>query len=87
MKPVPRSWYGLPPAGGRGQLRTRTGGGTHGAEAGLSIFSLLISGMVVWGGLGLLADHLLGMTWLTPTGILVGLATAFYLVVKRFGSE
>lgn len=87
MKPVPRSWYGLPPAEGRDGQRPRSGGGTHGAEAGLSIFSLLISGMVVWGGLGLLADHLLGTTWLTPTGILVGLATAFYLVVKRFGSE
>jgi len=56
---------------------------------GWAVVSTLIGGIVVWGGLGYLADRLFGITprILTAVGIVLGAAGAIYLVYLRFGKE
>ena len=42
--------------------------------------------MVVWGGVGWLLDLWLHIRVLAPVGIILGMATAIYLVVVRYGT-
>lgn len=48
-----------------------------------AISSTLLSGLIVWGGAGWLADRWLGTSFLTLIGLLVGMATGMYLVFHR----
>jgi hypothetical protein len=45
----------------------------------------LFAGVVVWGGIGWLIDLWLDTTFVKAIGVLVGLATAIYLVVVKYG--
>ncbi|MDP9207535.1 MAG: AtpZ/AtpI family protein [Actinomycetota bacterium] len=59
----------------------------RGAEMVWSIIGTLIAGVLAWGGIGWLLDRWLGTRYLVAVGILVGMAGAFYLIVKRYGSS
>jgi ATP synthase protein I len=61
-------------------------GGSQGMNQGMQVLSYLISGVVLYGGLGWLGDHFLGTGFLLPIGIVLGAAFGIYLVVKRFGA-
>ncbi|WP_067507812.1 AtpZ/AtpI family protein [Actinoplanes sp. TFC3] len=58
-----------------------------GDQSAWAALSTLLSGIVVWGGLGYLVDlwldlpNRLGLL----VGMIVGLAASLYLVIKRFG--
>jgi F0F1-type ATP synthase assembly protein I len=59
-----------------------------GMSTGWAITSTLVAGMVVWGGLGLLVDRLMG----TPRvflaiGVILGAAGGTYIVYLRYGKE
>ncbi|KUP96225.1 AtpZ/AtpI family protein [Thermobifida cellulosilytica] len=58
---------------------------TSGASVdGITIVSLLVSGMIVWGGVGWLLDRLTDHRALfLPIGILLGLGLALYMVFAR----
>ncbi len=60
----------------------------HGPEWGMNtgwaIVGTLISGMVVWGGIGWLVDWWLGTSFGLPVGLVLGAAGAIFLVVKRY---
>jgi F0F1-type ATP synthase assembly protein I len=58
----------------------------RGAEMVWSIIGTLIAGVLAWGGIGWLLDRWLGTRYLVAVGIVVGMAGAFYLIVKRYGS-
>jgi F0F1-type ATP synthase assembly protein I len=60
-------------------------GGSQGMNQGMQVLSYLISGVVLYGGLGWLGDHFLGTGFLLPVGIILGAGFGIYLVVKRFG--
>jgi F0F1-type ATP synthase assembly protein I len=45
----------------------------------------LIGGFAVWGGIGWLLDRWLETRFLTPVGLIVGMALGIYAVVARFG--
>ena len=62
-------------------------GAWAGMGIGWAVVSTLIGGIVVWGGLGYLADRLFGITprILTAVGIVLGAGLAIYLVYLRFG--
>jgi F0F1-type ATP synthase assembly protein I len=47
--------------------------------------SLLISGVVVWGGVGYLVSRWLGSPLFTMVGLLLGTATALYGIWFRYG--
>lgn len=61
--------------------------GTAGANVAWSIVSLLLAGILAWGGIGWLVDRWLGTQFFLPFGILMGAAGAMYLVIRRFGSS
>ena len=53
-----------------------------------AITSTLLAGIVAWGGIGLLADSLLGLRWLfLPIGMILGVAGGIYLVYLRYGRD
>jgi len=51
-----------------------------------SIFGYLLSGLLVWGGIGYGLDHLFNKEdTFTLIGLLLGMGSALYLVWMRFG--
>jgi F0F1-type ATP synthase assembly protein I len=54
-------------------------------DQGMSALSYLISGVLLWGGLGWLGDHFLGWGFLLPIGIVVGAGFGCYMIIARFG--
>ena len=65
--------------GGRSD-RPRTGLGDA-----WTILGYLLSGLLVWGGVGLLLDKWLGTGFFLLVGLLVGMATSIYIVYVRYG--
>ena len=57
----------------------------RGADVVWSIIGTLIAGVLAWGGIGWLLDRWLGTRYLVAVGIIVGMAGAFYLIIKRHG--
>lgn len=49
--------------------------------------SYLISGPVLFGGIGWALDHCLGTSWLVAVGILGGMALSLYLIWFRYGTQ
>ncbi len=67
-------------------VRRRPGRGAGNENVGWVIVSYLVTGMVVYGGLGWLIGHLIGVASVaTLIGLLVGLALAVILVIFRYG--
>ena len=54
-------------------------------NAGWSIFSYLIAGMVFYGGLGWLIGHWTHIAALFPIGALVGLGVGVFAVIYKYG--
>jgi F0F1-type ATP synthase assembly protein I len=52
-----------------------------------SIFGYLISGLLIWGGIGWGLDHWLHKGFFLPTGLILGCGASIYLVWLRFGRE
>jgi F0F1-type ATP synthase assembly protein I len=59
----------------------------RGAEMIWSIIGTLVAGVLAWGGIGWLLDQWLGTRFLVAIGVVVGMAGAFYLIIKRYGSS
>lgn len=47
----------------------------------------LLTGPLIYGGLGALADHWLGTSWLVGAGIVGGMALSLYLIWFRYGTH
>jgi len=76
----------IPPQGGSRPRPASPPRQGSGAETGWAVTGTLISGMVLWGGVGWLLDRWLGILFFAPAGILLGTAVAIYLVVVRYGA-
>jgi len=59
--------------------------GDGGQNIGMSIFSYLLSGMLVYGGLGWLISRWTGISLIFPLGMLFGLAVSIGMVIYRYG--
>ena len=57
----------------------------RGADVVWSIIGTLVAGVLAWGGIGWLLDRWLGTRYLVAVGIVVGMAGAFYLIIRRYG--
>lgn len=55
------------------------------ADAAWSVPSYLLSGIIIWGGLGWLLAELTDQTWLIPVGVVIGVGLAIYLVYVKYG--
>lgn len=60
-------------------------GESNGMDSGLRAVSMLIAGLLFYGGLGWLLDRWLQTSWLLPVGLLFGAAAGVYLVIARYG--
>lgn len=58
-----------------------------GIDQGMRVLSYLIGGVLLYGLLGWLGDHLLGTAFLLPVGIVLGAAGGVYVIIRRYGSE
>ena len=59
-----------------------------GEDVAWGMVSTLVSGPLVWGGIGMLIDSLVGTTRIfLPLGIVLGFVVSFYIVYVRFGRE
>ena len=47
----------------------------------------MLTGPLIYGGLGALADHWLGTSWLVGVGIVGGMALSLYLIWFRYGTH
>jgi F0F1-type ATP synthase assembly protein I len=56
-----------------------------GADESWAVLTTLIGGFVLWGGIGFALDRWWGTSFLTPTGLIVGMALGIYAVVARQG--
>lgn len=54
-------------------------------DDGMVVLSYILAGLILYGGLGWLGDHYFETVWLLPLGLIVGLASSIYLIVKRYG--
>ena len=59
--------------------------GDGGQNAGMTVFSYLLAGMLAYGGLGWLVAHWTGISLIFPLGMLFGLALTIWLVIYRYG--
>ena len=60
----------------------RRGGNT---DDGMVALSYILAGLILYGGLGWLGDRYLHTEWMVPVGLILGLASSFYLIIKRYG--
>lgn len=67
------------------KTRSSTSSASQGVGEGWAAVSTLIGGFVFWGGVGWLLDHWWGTRFLTPIGVILGMALGIYAVVMRFG--
>jgi F0F1-type ATP synthase assembly protein I len=58
----------------------------RGGDIVWSIIGTLVAGVLAWGFIGWLLDRWLGTGYLVAVGIIVGMAGAMYLIIKRYGS-
>ena len=58
-----------------------------GMNQGLRVLSHLIAGVLLYGGLGWLGDHLLHTSFLLPIGIVGGAALGIYVTIRRITAE
>lgn len=52
-----------------------------------TVLAYLLSGLIVWGGIGWLADRWLGTEFLVLIGLLVGMGSSMYIVWLRYGKS
>lgn len=60
-------------------------GPVAGPEDAWTVIVYLLSGLIFWGGAGMLLDRWLGTEFFVLIGMLVGGAAALYLVYIRYG--
>ncbi|NHC13391.1 hypothetical protein [Motilibacter deserti] len=54
------------------------------ADDGWGVLSTLLTGVFMWGGLGWLADWLLGTTVFLPVGLVGGAGLAIFTIYARY---
>jgi hypothetical protein len=52
--------------------------------AGWTVMAYLLAGPLLYGGLGRLLDHWLGTSFITPLGVVGGMALAVYVIAVRY---
>lgn len=57
------------------------------SEDGMGVLAYILAGLLFYGGLGWVGDHFLHTTWLLPVGLILGLISGIYLIIKRYGSN
>lgn len=72
-----------------GQSQRLPSAGTNGEspDNAMRVLSYVISGIVLYGGLGWLVDHFWHQSWGLPTGLILGMGLSIFLIIRRFGGQ
>lgn len=82
-RPVLRAlWRGTVGVTGRGSPEPEPG--AHHERDGWRVFSYMIGGMVLYGGVGWLIGHWTGISILFPLGMILGIVLSVLLIIFRF---
>jgi len=57
------------------------------SEDGMGVLAYILAGLLFYGGLGWVGDHFLNTSWLLPVGLILGLISGIYLIIKRYGRD
>lgn len=60
------------------------GGSARGADLGAAVLGTLLTGILVFAGLGWLLAELTGWRWLVPVATLVGVGLSLYVLILRY---
>ncbi len=60
---------------------------TNEQDSAWRAIAYLLSGPLIYGGLGALADHWIGTSYLVGVGIVGGMALSLYLIWFRYGTH
>lgn len=66
--------------------KTPQRGVAGGSDDGMAVLSYVLSGILLYGGLGWAGAHFLGQQWMLPVGLILGLLASVYVIIKRYGS-
>jgi ATP synthase protein I len=55
-----------------------------GAETAWTVLSYLITGPLIFGGLGWLLDRWAGTDWIVAVGLVIGMGLSLYVIVLRY---
>lgn len=67
--------------------RSRAGASVRASsDDGIVALSHMLSGLLLYGGLGWLGWQRLGQMWMMPLGLVLGLAAGTYLVYRRYAA-
>ncbi|WP_462417210.1 hypothetical protein [Kytococcus sp. Marseille-QA3725] len=61
------------------------GGSSRGADLGAAVLGTLLTGILVFAGLGWLVVELTGLDWLMPFVILLGVGVSLFTLILRYG--
>ena len=67
------------------KIRPQVKPASRGADEGWAVLSTLISGFVIFGGIGWVLDRWWDTHLMAPIGVIVGMALSIYAVVMQFG--
>ena len=67
------------------QPGNKYGSSAGGMAQGIRVLSYLLSGFIVYGGLGWLLDRWLETSFLFPLGMMLGLGLGVFAVIAKFG--
>lgn len=67
------------------KMRATDDSTSPGANEGWAVMTTLLAGFLVWGAIGWGLDRWWGTRFLTPVGLIIGMALGIYAVVARFG--
>ncbi|WP_222265083.1 AtpZ/AtpI family protein [Modestobacter marinus] len=70
--------------GARPRSETSTQHQPSGADVGWGITGTMLSGIIVWGGVGLALDRWLGTQFFVLIGVILGLSVAIYIVIMKY---
>jgi len=54
---------------------------------GFAVLSYMVTGLLLYGGLGWLGDWFFGTGFLLPVGLILGFGLGLYLIIKRYGAS
>lgn len=67
--------------------RDTTGSSAENPDGAMRALSYVLSGILIYGGLGWVIDRVWHQSWGLPVGLILGMGLSVYLIIRRFGRQ
>lgn len=78
-------WVGDDEPEGIWEKEAWRGGSSRGADLGAAVLGTLLTGILVFAGIGWLLAEITGLEWILPVLILAGVGVSLYTLLLRYG--